>query len=70
MIAACLLLKVPQSVGVKSPLFDTEAEGILKVHVAEEDEIVKSVPVVEDAMVIAFCLAFQSELEAAVIAVV
>ena len=54
-----LAWKIPQSVEVKSPLLVEVAEGRLKVQVPVEEDIVKSVPVVELAKVMAFCLAFQ-----------
>jgi hypothetical protein len=46
-----LLLNVVQLAAVSNPLFEAEAEGKLKVIVAVLVEIVKSVPVVEEAMV-------------------
>ena len=57
--AACLSLKTVQSAEASKPLAVEVAEGRLKVQVAEEEEMVKSVPVVEEDRVMAFCLAFQ-----------
>ncbi len=48
-----LLLKVVQSAAVSNPRFTAEADGRLKVQVLVEEEIVKSVPVVELAKVMA-----------------
>ena len=60
---SALLLKLVQSAPVSRPRAVEVAEGRLKVQVAEEEEMVKSVPVVELARVMAFCLAFQVEAE-------
>ena len=46
-----LVLKVLQSAEVRSPLLVAEADGMLKVTVLPEPEMVKSVPVVEVASV-------------------
>jgi hypothetical protein len=48
-----LLLNVVQSFDVSNPLFDPDADGRLNVIVDPEPVIVKSVPVVDDASVIA-----------------
>ena len=57
--AVCLSLKIVQSAEASRTLVVEVAEGRLKGQVAEEEEIVKSVPVVELAKVMTFCLAFQ-----------
>ena len=45
-IVDCLLLNVFQSVAVRRPRFEADAEGRLKVKTFDEVEIVKSVPFV------------------------
>ena len=51
--AACLLLNVVKSADERSPLFDADAVGRLKVSVDPDPVILKSVPVVEEASVTA-----------------
>ena len=57
-------LKVDQFAAVRSPLFAAEADGRFRVHVAEEELILKSVPLVELASVIALCLLFHKVVDA------
>src|SRR4030042_4569549 len=53
-----LPLNVVQSAASSNPLLAAEAEGRLNVHVFVEEEILKSVPVVELARGIDDCFAF------------
>ena len=48
-------LKVSQSAAVNTPRLAAEAEGILNVHVPEDELMLKSVPVVELERVMLFC---------------